>query len=567
MEALSNQWRQGKSSIMRIELAQALLSLRKIMLVEGLDPKKLDISSDAGESYTDGEHIAISLEPILKEQTFPTKDKTFDALVGVVAHEIAHIKIKSPEIEKRSMDAITAQVASLGEEILADSYYKGRLGEYLKAGRVWYKGENKPYVETPNTMASAFSAMSRILVYGEPVKMSPEVMAISQVVLDGLKDVNLKLKPDQREDIYREIGVRLGAIVKKEQDLEAARDRVSSGAGSRIGKRRKLNEIERQEQKAIKEQAEEIEDSLEEELGMGKAPMDSAIVKQVQESLDLEETDVTEVLANLVNSNKTGDQGTPVQSRNKSYGERPTITLKAKGNMYIEPDKDVLERCQFILQMRDIRRMVRVRHLESGKVDSRNIWKVGMGETNLFREKHMKKDTHKKIYLTLDGSSSMSGQHGDKLYAAAAAFQSILKAKSWIYTESHKGTTEIELQEVGDGAYMHKVDPYSGTPSGNGLLFGALQLHKDGGGVLIHFTDGYPNTGIPIETAFDVIEKEYPDVQVVNIVLGQADAGYHRGKVNLSGPTSWKNVSLVEIKKIGDFAKEVEARLRKEWGV
>ena len=241
-QPMSDEWREGRSQIPTIELANSLRSLKK--LVGAITERNCEIRFNSGNvSYTEEReynreestlHMRINPEPAFRSPEYPISGDNFDVLAGYAAHEAMHIRERSFDaftrlrnttygnlvvsLQSSKLGITPNQIYTIGEEIYVDARGKEAnkvIGQYIEKAR---KDEDlkNPYREVFTdgrqviTFESLLQTWCSLSVYGR-VMMPDEVLSLPyeiQYNLEILLALSAKLSsgneitPNQRADTY-----------------------------------------------------------------------------------------------------------------------------------------------------------------------------------------------------------------------------------------------------------------------------------------------------------------------------------------------------------------------------
>lgn len=200
------------------------------------------------------------------------------------------------------------------------------------------------------------------------------------------------------------------------------------------------------------------------------------------------------------------------------------------------------------------------RGLDYGKLDSRNLHRAVM-DGNAFKRNKRLEHQKTKLVLLLDRSTSM-GSHDNPVYQAAAAIHKALPGDVVVYSYSAQsgiasGSVAVEISNHTANRQFDRIRPGGNTPSGVALLSTAT-LNRDA--TIIHFTDGESNIGITPVEAWNIIDREFPKVKLIDIrVRPHYRTPSHRVHAEISdGP----KVKVIRLSSIEDFPGALREAVR-----
>ena len=142
-----------------------------------------------------------------------------------------------------------------------------------------------------------------------------------------------------------------------------------------------------------------------------------------------------------------------------------------------------------------------LRGQERGKIDSRMLWKVGVGQLNVRKRKVVKASPEMAVGLLLDVSGSMNAAMSIVLetgavFAEGLAFKRGVNFAAWTYTGAFD---QVALTRICDRAMgklcLGNIESGGGTPSGAAIAGVKVLMDRmpEARKMLIHFTDGQPD--------------------------------------------------------------------------
>jgi hypothetical protein len=613
IESDSSVWRITTSNNKQVELANAVRSLRKVIGL--MDNNTVDVNfSSLGMSYNDHDNKVIRIDPKFARGA-PIEPADFDVLVGLASHEAMHTQAKSHQINHNYGDLkqgnITPDgVAAIGEEVYCDNIARRKFPiafGYLRKARIAYKGsyDNLDW----NNVLTAWSA---IAVYGIlPPADIPDRTARALRILTKLSlslgqhdiesferrrmysDTSIELVGIQGEiDLERKLSKNRAEIPSDEdwgsldevEDPDLGGNTPATEPDSDEGEGASNNEANSGEgdtdpgDGADSEPSEQDDESPDGENDEGEflpsrpsnisgdfepAPLDLAaslqmdsgetisaeMAREIQEALDSDMQDVTTELAGLgFKIPKTIDG---------------VIYQRSNGNPEPDFDHSLYNQLVWIKLLLNSAERQTFRGKESGKIDTRNLYRAATDRHPFKRTKKVHR-TRNKIVLVLDASGSMSNSSDllhsrgfspktkmNPVYKAAAALHKALpEVVVYSYSSSHD---EVRITEHTAKGTFDKIEPEGGTPSGPAILLAAAR-NKDA--LIIHFTDGDANMGMMPSEVWPIIEKQFPKVCLVEVKYGAISTRRSKGDIIAKG------VTTIHIDNLDDFGAVLREALK-----
>jgi len=208
-------------------------------------------------------------------------------------------------------------------------------------------------------------------------------------------------------------------------------------------------------------------------------------------------------------------------------------TFLKNGSVFMDfqPDTAQVKRLQRIFrehvaQERRARNRNLRRGLLEGKLDPKRLYRVPIDGKTFKNKQAPGFDDLWQICIVADASSSMAGKGGnmrpwriaERTFAtviqAAREFRNQIDIYAYI-GESNKCT----LTRLYHGKRLYTIAPRGDTPSGQAIMAVATLLdRKYKKSMIIHITDGAPNSGLPLQDAVNYCEKN--GIQVFTIGCG-----------------------------------------------
>lgn len=539
----SEVWRISGSPIDRIEGANILRSLQRAVTALGMDKVQVQYAREGEASQTDGKRISIEPTRYIQSETKPIPSSDFDVMVGYAVHEVGHIASQGLTVQAavpttQALNLLQA-VSVLGEEYVADNYYEGVARGYVINARQAELGSRvAPYVETGNLVLDAVSAFNHIVLYNDPVQMSPEVTEVfailSRYMGEALQHKNVGYA---RCDVYQKAAEALKPYWGAEVSRQAGNNRIRGDAPSNQGAPRA-----RDRDQASSQLLEQVIPLLgEADMQEPSKRLSDGDYEAIAASIETGERDITSELERLL-----GDKWADVES---------TVERWVTHDVVVKPNEDMVKALAMFRVAIERHGYVRERFRPRGRVDTTRLYRTALDDAKVFRRQKRQPIKPRRIWLVVDGSGSMSGSIGSYLYGVAAAFQQRIPDSRVYYYDCGN---EVVITRADRGGELIEVPPRGGTPSGSAVLHVAHELEKAGGGTLIHLTDGQANGGVPVDIALQTI-LEKTDVDVVNLMPSNGVRQYET--------VEDKRIVNIPYSNPATFGETIIERLKEVWGL
>jgi len=251
--------------------------------------------------------------------------------------------------------------------------------------------------------------------------------------------------------------------------------------------------------------------------------------------------------------------GTIVGHDNSIYDPRQgsVIVDRLNDGKLRKPNEELVKALEWLRNIKNVRDLKRIKELSAGKVDARRLYKAPLTNT-IFRETQRKPRQKQNIWMLMDGSGSMSGEPGDSQFGMCAATKAVV-GDARIYQYCNRENISIRRVDSSNGMYHLNAD--GGTPSGEAMLYVSYLLSREKHrGLLIHFTDGDLNTGRLADVVMEKINNEYPNVSLLNVIMGDGYRHYARYD-------NGNKIRSVEVHKAEEFGSILKAEVAKMWGI
>lgn len=546
----SEVWRINRSAKESQEYVEVLRSLRRVVGALGSDiPVSYTIEGEES-SWTDGKVIKICPDQLMESPIRPLPSDQFDVLTGYAIHESAHNALNSCEVSNRSNDGIRDAVSLLGEEYLADNYYEQPiLKSYIQKAREATRSKLDQYEEGEKKLANLFSAYTHMIMYGEQLTPSADTLDMLAIVFRHFGKLETSMQVLEREDIYRRCALELRSLITQDEFREKAKQRIK-GKGGRATERN----MDREMRAAGREVLDDILKTV--PLSMGLGGLDREKLEEIGDLMLSNAQDVTQILDNILQM-YVQENGIPVPHNT----ELTTIAKDADRTLpLLEPDKNLLAALRWIELLMFNKTHVPERLLPKGKVDGRRLHRVAVDDNKVFRRTKLVIEKPRRIWLLIDGSGSMGNELGEELYAMSAAFKAVMGDDCRVYFYDEDSEQEVLISRADVGKSVLNVRPRGNTPSGSAILYVSSLLQNEGGGVLIHFTDGGANAGLDTSLCLKVVSDKHRLVELINIVPHDHHQGYYGG-------TGLDRVEIIPYAGRSTFPEILTRELKRIWGV
>ena len=583
-DTLSDKWRTQKSQIPKIDLAHSLKAMQKV--IGYVLPDAINVTFATKANATSKNNTKrIVIDPQYAMKSSPIAPEHEDVLFGLAMHEAGHSIVKTHNLTPVEVALPTGEILQLdylGEEVYVDKFM-GRTylnaKDYIARARDAY---NLPLGDY-DTMRDIFIY---ICVYGNipdasamgnspHITIIPPMMNMASRV--GGKDMTVWERRKVYIDTQKEI---LNLLKMKQNPVQSSAPRFPSSRGR--GKSSLVqNPIDNTETRGEREERvgttppkDQREIDIEGLPVQGREgdkpnPDPKAKGSQTPQNQDTDgQPEVSTSLDNSFHSTRfvlsevmTSAIQDAIDNEEEELTQRVRADLEYKGDLdgktivYRKARTDITDDFNETLArqlawLRELKNSVGsqfYRNEEHGRIDQRALYKAPMtGRVFKRRVTLPHKDTN--VVLLLDASGSM-GQKTSIYDDAAAVFRTLQNAVVLSY---HDHVNEVLVYRHDEGRLLRKVQVEGKTPSGSALLAAAVKFPQS---LIIHFTDGHPNSGRTVMEALSTIEKQALDVKVVNIVYGGAANNYPENN-------SCKTIILDDIK---DFATKLKQALT-TWG-
>ena len=289
-----------------------------------------------------------------------------------------------------------------------------------------------------------------------------------------------------------------------------------------------------------------------------KTELDPATAEEVQQAIIGNRNDLSQLVSNLAGkgaTNRTVIVYTPKEDASETAEARASSS-------------DAEEKVRRIIQEYRLKRTTDYRGLMSGRVSGRRLSRVAYGDQRVFQRRERPDEVDLAICLLMDMSGSERQRkplieqivcaitdafQKEKVEFIALGYTAMLNSQN-----GHAIGQTIKIARLFDhetGKVNFGVDYWGDTPSYEGLAAGIAQLLRlspNKRKVLIHFTDGQPDSGMNIPQLLEDSRKR--GIIDIHIALG-----------NVSG--NFQNLyqhgdNVYEVKNISELPEIIEKQLR-----
>jgi uncharacterized protein YegL/plasmid maintenance system antidote protein VapI len=499
-EGISEFWRRNKSPVESRELANLLLSIRKI--VRFIGPNVGSIIWSGMKSANGASDI--NLNPSLVVGSYPVPGGKTDYAIGVVVKEA----YKQIEWSERAINLVGQKLTKISsdhtyrlkkflemtEQIYLDLVAnRSVLGLYAEKYRqVKFKEARYNFVQPPTVdellhlwwmMAAdrngckykeeftnamyGFYGYNLENYYKEPLRLLNSI--VRQLMEECPKIQSIVDRCEYRASLYLEIW---------DEFLKATKFWITDIGDS-----------------TYMPKALDVDDILDGKLGEDLKPILAVIAKEI-EALLQQNQDLTEEVRLIANDDS---ELVPI--------EISDIVLPLQ-----EPvDRDLVQKLHLALQSHSKKRNIISRGMKSGKIDARRLYRAPTtGE--IFCYKKSKYEMENDLILLVDASGSMGGPKWKTMQKIFSALFHVVRSfnkntRVFAYNESRSICYLTELTSQKEGIYT--VLPQGKTASGEAIIATVLMLKRRmRTPFIIHLTDGASNWGSQVKYATDFCKKK-----------------------------------------------------------
>lgn len=495
MSSYSDYWRKNRSRQQAVELALSLRALRKVAghIGDGTKPVYWK-----GMAAADGHSILLDLDAI--EERFPISVQDFDCLVGNVAFE----ELASIELSDRIRKTVQKRVTGLPPAAASflDTFLQTAEAVYIDAlagssvwslylSQVWKRTLSRTQRDwlLPPTTDSLLQAWGKKAILGgalehrHPDYDAPlEILETHTPVLRALAGTGTpEERCGRRSDLYGQIWTALWEAVSGWQIFHADLDTVPESESP-------------------------VDVAVDEKQELGTGAIDPVLADQISWILEEGEVDLTrEILA-------------AVQDPNARALE--TFLKNGAVLMDFQPDTAQVQRLrrifkEHVAQVRRARHRNIRRGLLEGKLDPKRLYRVPIDGKTFKSRQAPGFDDLWQICIVADASASMAGEGGSMRpwRIAERSFATVIQAarhfRNRIDIYAYLGEPgKCMLTRLYHGNRLYTITPSGDTPSGQAIMAVAMLLdRKYRKSMIIHITDGAPNSGLPLQDAVNYCER------------------------------------------------------------
>ena len=257
------------------------------------------------------------------------------------------------------------------------------------------------------------------------------------------------------------------------------------------------------------------------------------IANQIADSTALDNMDITdEVKSDLSSGTKTLIDEVQHLPSSDSHVDLSSIPLS--------PELRELER------IHNAKDRIVLRAKTEGKIHRRRLARHRTSR-NIRKQIRRRPDQKSEVVMLLDASGSMR-VHQDIYTEAARTYKSLTSGSvkmipTYSYSTIGWDGRQVKLLNLTWDNHLRKTIPSRETPSGQALL-ATLNLHPEA--MILHFTDGEPNSGVLIEEAKEIQKEKYPKSLILNVIYGRSKE-IHRRSPYLPDTPIFRTVAINEV--------------------
>ena len=249
-------------------------------------------------------------------------------------------------------------------------------------------------------------------------------------------------------------------------------------------------------------------------------PLDSNLAKDVSNAIIEKRDDLTQLVSNLA-----GDSSNTILT----YTPEEDGTAAAEARMHTSMAEERLRR---ILQEYRLKRTKDYHGLREGRISTNRLHRVAYGDTRVFQRREQPDEIDVVVCLLIDLSGSEQVNQELLSEIVCAMSDALKKEKVEFIALGYSITSDKvyvpRLYDKETGKVMLNLEKEWGfTPSYEGLAVAIAQLLRLGGNkrkVLIHFTDGQPNSGNTDKIPELLAEARRKGIADIHLCVG-IDAG------------------------------------------
>jgi len=505
MSAYSDYWRKNRSRQKAVELALGLRSLRKVADHIGEDVKPV-----YWKGMADATDDTILLDAELLPDRFPISPENFDLLVGkVVLEGLSSIEWTDQvrETLQKSFDDLPDAALSFLNEFLdsAEEIYIDALAGpsvwSLYLAEFWKQSLNeleRDPLRPPSSKSLLQIWKKKALLDQKPRHLHlnyDDVLKILNSHIRSLQELAViatsQERRDRRSDLYKKIWSEVWEVVS-EWEMFRSRTELVPKPDPQV-------------------------DVADDKHNQDTGTLDPNMLDEISWILEEGEIDLSQEILEAI--------------QNPNAKSLETFLKKGSVLANYQPDTAQVKRLQRIFrehvtQVRRARNRVQKRGLLEGKLDPRRLYRVPIdGKT--FKSKQVPGfDDLWQICIVADASASMSGKGGNMRpwRIAERTFATVIQAgrqfKNRIDIYAYFGTSnKCTITRLFHGNQLYTIKPSGQTPSGQAIMAVATLLdRKYKKNMIIHITDGAPNSGLPLTDAVDYCESK--GIQIFTIGCG-----------------------------------------------
>lgn len=516
----SEYWRKNKATLEHEELAYTLRALRKVGRYITVNMKVVEwlgMSEKSGNKFY--------LNPGFVKGEYPVPPGKMDILVGITAHEAFHCKelsdwvwIKAEE-KTRELPSkyknYLLRLIEVGEDIYVNRIARESVWEcYLKKAWGWCIQKETRDLSLPPTAECLFQIWGEIILEGkvgdnyhyEYFKPLDILLSYVDKIIACCEEKKSFLeKSDYRSKIYLELWEAIKEYIR-DWEYETPYDPEGIDIQDERGQKKTTDDLTNEYEK---DETPDENFGKQTEVTTGEY-MPRELSRRIEVSLsDKDENDITPLIEVV-----TGEVVTELL---ETRFWNSTMPCKKK------PDPLLVRRLKRIFEAQVSKTPRMNRGLYSGKLDGRRLYRAPLNG-RVFKQKEITIKEAWNITILVDASLSMNGVEGKEWELTESTFVSLYEA-----IKSSRNKLDIlcyferakycEIFRLLHHDKLYSIIPNGRTPTGQGIIAAALTVPKDKRRLILHITDGEPNSGgISVESAVKYCKKE--GIELITIGCG-----------------------------------------------
>ena len=278
------------------------------------------------------------------------------------------------------------------------------------------------------------------------------------------------------------------------------------------------------------------------------SPISDELGDKIQDHVQSLTEDVTLELQSLIDDNNSNPDLHP---------QLNNIVTKQAGSEEITSfdDREIAE-LEWLRNLKTSTSKQIDRGLESGIVDASRLHRSAI-DGNIFRQSRLKDLQTQDIVILVDRSRSMHTHMdgGRAIYPHIYNVWKVLRVPTYSYTQE---ATSTLVDRMDNPQGIKSIEPLSGTPSGEAMLFVATRHPRS---TIIHFTDGEANGQLPPTLAMEIVSKSFPRAKFINILYSKNPSKLQ--DLELDYTNTLKNNSVVPLQSLDNFSSLLQTHIQK----